>query len=314
MDPTAFYGASRRQPHLFCCVEEALANERAREIILLPPDSGDQNIDSDVEEDCNLAEPAGEVEVVGVSSDEEENEWVTGDIRWRKAFTSAFEQNIPCEVAEPLHHTYPALVGKTPMELWRLIWDNELMCHIYEQTHLYAARDKNNHGFKMEMTDLEHCLGIILFSGYHTVPSERDYWSNNPDLEVPFVRQTMVRDTFLSFKRFLHVADNSNLEVGNKVAKVQPVYNFLNNNLAQLGVFHQRLSIDEAMVPYRGLHSAKMYIRGKPIRFGFKVWCICGTDGYPYKLAIYTGKGDGNSEIPLGTRVVNDMLSVVHNA
>ncbi len=120
----------------------------------------------------------------------------------------------------------------------------------------------------------------------------------------------MTRDMFLSFKRFLHVADNENLEAGNKSAKVQPVYNILNHNLAQLGVFHQQLSINEAMVPYRGLHSAKMYMQGKPIRFGFREWCICGTNGYPYKISIYTGK-EGSSDVPLGTKVVNNMLSVV---
>lgn len=25
-------------------------------------------------------------------------------------------------------------------------------------------------------------------------------------------------------------------------------------------------------------------LREKPIHFGFKWWCLCGTDGYPYDL------------------------------
>ena len=29
--------------------------------------------------------------------------------------------------------------------------------------------------------------------------------------------------------------------------------------------------MDEVMIPYYGRHSAKQYIRGKPIRYGFKV-------------------------------------------
>ncbi|CAI6371246.1 unnamed protein product [Macrosiphum euphorbiae] len=38
---------------------------------------------------------------------------------------------------------------------------------------------------------------------------------------------------------------------------------------------HQQFhSIDESMVPYFGRHGCKQFIRGKPIRFGFK----CGLD------------------------------------
>ncbi len=63
---------------------------------------------------------------------------------------------------------------------------------------------------------------------------------------------------------------------------------------------------------YFGKHSAKMYIKGKPIRFGYKLWAVCGAGGYPYKLKIYTGKDSTRrSEEPLGQQVVKDLLDVV---
>ena len=64
-------------------------------------------------------------------------------------------------------------------------------------------------------------------------------------------------------------------------------------------------------MPYFGRHSIKMFIRGKPIRFGYKIWCLCGNDGYPYHLQIYKGKEDRQKDRPLGTRVILDMLRVV---
>ena len=76
-------------------------------------------------------------------------------------------------------------------------------------------------------------------------------------------------------------------------------------------VFHELLSVDESMVPYFGKHRAKMYIKGKPIRFGYKIWCLCGNDGFPYHLQIYTGKGEERPTQPLGSRVVNTMVDVV---
>ena len=81
----------------------------------------------------------------------------------------------------------------------------------------------------------------------------------------------MSRDRFLKIKKYFHVADNQNLEKGNKVAKVAILYKAMNSNLSQWGIFHKKLSIDEAMVPCVGKHSAKMYIKGKPICFGYKI-------------------------------------------
>jgi len=68
---------------------------------------------------------------------------------------------------------------------------------------------------------------------------------------------------FQAVKRYFHVTDNSQLKQGNKVAKIKPIYDALNRNLTQFGVFHEHLSIDESMVPYFGRHSCKMFIRDR---------------------------------------------------
>lgn len=42
----------------------------------------------------------------------------------------------------------------------------------------------------------------------------------------------------------------------------------------------QNLSYDESMIKYCGRHGCKQFIRGKPIRFGYKVWALNTNDGY----------------------------------
>jgi len=116
---------------------------------------------------------------------------------------------------------------------------------------------------------------------------------------------------FQQIKHYFHVADNRHLEQGNEVAKIKPLYDALNNNLTQFGVFHEQLSIDKSMVPYFGRHSCKMFIRGKPIRFGYKVWVMAGKDGFPYHLKIYTGRKEASTASPLGTRAVKHMVDAV---
>jgi len=110
-------------------------------------------------------------------------------------------------------------------------------------------------------------LGLLLISGYHNLPSEADYWSTAEDLEAPIFSKIMARDRFRVIKSCLHIADNDNL-AQSKVAKVLPLLELLRTNCQQFGMFHKNLSIDESMVPYRGLHSAKQYIKGKPVKFG----------------------------------------------
>jgi len=70
---------------------------------------------------------------------------------------------------------------------------------------------------------------------------------------------------------YLHLADNQSVPADDKTAKVAPLYQKLNENLKQFGIWYSSLSIDESMVPYYGKNSIKQFIRGKPIRFGFKL-------------------------------------------
>ena len=140
--------------------------------------------------------------------------------------------------------------------------------------------------------------------GYNLLPRETDYLSIEPDLGVKIVAQALSRNTFQSIKSNILFADNLNLPAGNKVAKVQPLYDSLTQRSAsEVWCFHSLLSVDESMVPYYDRHSAKMYIRGKPIRFGYNIWSLCGSHGYPYHLKVYQGKEPTQSSSPLGTRV-----------
>lgn len=70
------------------------------------------------------------------------------------------------------------------------------------------------------------------------------------------------------------------------------------------------LLIDEQMVQYFVRHSCKRFIKGKPIRFGFKLWCICSSDGYMYQFLACTGADakKEKTEVGLGGNVVLQLL------
>lgn len=52
---------------------------------------------------------------------------------------------------------------------------------------------------------------------------------------------------------------------------MRPIFNNLNKNCSKLVLGKGKFAVDESMISYYGRHSSKQYIRGKPIRYGFKV-------------------------------------------
>ena len=78
--------------------------------------------------------------------------------------------------------------------------------------------------------------------------------------------------------RFLHISDSTGIGRGGRYAKVRPLMNLLNERFVRLFSVQQEPSVDEAIICYLGLHP--MFIRGKPICFGFRLYCCCSPSGY----------------------------------
>ncbi|KAL1239687.1 Chimeric ERCC6-PGBD3 protein [Trichinella pseudospiralis] len=97
-------------------------------------------------------------------------------------------------------------------------------------------------------------------SGYNCQPEAKHYyWSTQPDMDAQGAISCISSSRFMEIKKYLYLADNQKLH----------------------GMFHEKLSVDESIVPYYGRHAAKLFLKGKSIRFGYKVWLLCGNDGYP---------------------------------
>ena len=129
---------------------------------------------------------------------------------------------------------------------------------------------------------------------------------------IPLVSNAMTRNRLESNKKNLHLADNAQLTVADRAAKVRPLYNILNNNLKQFGVFKRHLSIDEQMLPYFGKHSAKMFMRNTPVKFGYKFLVLASATGFPFHILLYTAKqADTSDGEPLGSKVVKQLITVV---
>ncbi|GBM46328.1 hypothetical protein AVEN_195277-1 [Araneus ventricosus] len=55
-----------------------------------------------------------------------------------------------------------------------------------------------------------------------------------------------------------------------------------------------------------------MYMKNKPLKFGYKLWMLTSYNGYPFNIILYQGAQEKCKE-PLSQRVVETWLSVVKN-
>ena len=130
-------------------------------------------------------------------------------------------------------------------------------------------------------------VGILVLSGYAPVPYRRLFWSNAPDVHNDMVAQSMRRNKFEAILQNLHFADNTKID-SDRYYKIRPLFTELNKSFKLLASTPS-LSIDESMIKYYGKHSTKQFIRGKPIRFGFKLFSMASPAGYLYHAEPYCG-------------------------
>ncbi|KAI4465987.1 transposase is4 [Holotrichia oblita] len=211
--------------------------------------------------------------------------------------------------------------NKTAVEIFELLFDNDLMENIVRETKRYAFQ-RNIHNFDMTVNCLKNVIGIFIYTGYNSLPQEKMYWSEDEDIDRTIIRQCMSRNRYYEIKRNIHFNNNDNISRStDRIFKIRPLIEQLNKNFIQFGIFSEKISIDEQMVRYYGHHFMKQFIRGKPIRFGLKQWVIaCGTTGYCYKMDVYEGKiademrNNGfNSLTGVGENIVLNMVNTFEN-
>ncbi|GFW66434.1 piggyBac transposable element-derived protein 2 [Trichonephila clavipes] len=131
-------------------------------------------------------------------------------------------------------------------------------------------------------TDLSNKSKKTKLLGIRIKYTERDYWSDEEDLMVPIVKNSMTRNIYLEIKSMIHFAGNNEAksQANDRDFKIRKLITKMNANFQKWGIFDKHLSIDEMMNRYYGHHYFKQCIKGKPIRFGYKMWALCGNNGY----------------------------------
>ena len=165
---------------------------------------------------------------------------------------------------EPTAPTFDDVVAEEPSDIFKLLFSDNLVRHIYEQTTNYS-------GLQFTEQELNAVIGVVVASGCLPLPRRRMFWSSDDLQRNLAISGAISRNKFESIFTKLHFVDNSDIDGNDKFAKVKPIFDILNENFVKYGPCSSSFCVDECIVPYYGRHNAKQFIRGKPIRFGYKV-------------------------------------------
>ena len=153
---------------------------------------------------------------------------------------------------------------------------------IVDQTNIYGKQrysEKGEDATKWKEVDenqIRAFLGIIFIMGFHKLPRVRDYWSQDRNLFIPAVANTMIRNDFQRCVSNIHLADNSKMLrkdsfTYNNLYKVNDFLSLLKRNFQRNYSLGSCISIDQAMIKFKGRSSIKQYQPLKPTKRGYKV-------------------------------------------
>ena len=229
----------------------------------------------------------------------------------------------------------PDMSGKEPVDYYRLFISDHIIDKVLEETNRYGDQYVESHQDHLtnhprarphdfvkrhfSRSELLRFFVLVITMGIVDLPAVKDYWSTSWPFNTPHFSKLLSRDRFLLLLKFLHLADNTKQVARgqpgyDKLFKLRPFMDPVIRSFKEMFIPQQQLSIDEAMISYKGRLSFLQYLPKKPKKWGMKAWALADSKlGYIYNWKLYCGKEEEQGREPLGERVVVEMLSGLEN-
>lgn len=213
---------------------------------------------------------------------------------------SDYEEPEPCDQTEGI-----SIDGDGPMseiDAFRLIFDMEFFRKLKVETNRYARQCGDRRWSMVSLDELHKFFAVIFHMSLVKKPRLRDYFSFDPVLHAVFPKAIgMARDRFLSILKYLHLNDNDGYVPRGQpnhdpLHKLRPFIDLLNQKFKELYTPSANLTIDEAMIPWRGRLHFKVYMKNKPNKYGVRLEVVAdSTNGIVCHFEAYTGAAGGLS-------------------
>jgi hypothetical protein len=129
-----------------------------------------------------------------------------------------------------------------------------MLGQIVQETNRYAgAAQKRVHNLNATNEKILTFIGVMLLSGYHTLPYRRLYWKLDSDVHLPLVSNAIRRNRFGELMSNIHLGNNEANDGTDRIYKVRPIFDMLNSAFKQVKP-GPNVSIDESIISCYGGH------------------------------------------------------------
>ncbi|XP_070550002.1 piggyBac transposable element-derived protein 4-like [Ptychodera flava] len=199
-------------------------------------------------------------------------------------------------------------VGAQPLDYFFLLIPPSFLQLVVDETNRYATQSQRINGadpywYETKVDEMRAFIAVNILMGIHTLPDVNDYWSTDDRLQVPGIAKVLPKNRYKKLSQYFHINNNElDLPAGDpnrdRMFKVRPLLDLVHFSFAASYVPFRELSIDEAMVKFKGHSYMIQYMPAKPVKWGFKVWMLaCPRTGYCLSLDPYTGKKGGQTRV-----------------
>ena len=202
----------------------------------------------------------------------------------------------------------PALeVPSTPSDAFKLFFDEDVVSKLCQWTNeraekFFASRPQTDRKVNslrwrpVTVDDMYTFFGLLLSMGITKLPRLFMYWSKGPMFSGPaiFCAEVMSWGRFMSILKFLRFSPVQHVRKGEPKTRIEPFLDLLRAKCQLVMRSDKHITVDEALILYKGRLRFRQFMKSKRARFGVKVFVLCpsepGWNGYSWNFHLYYGK------------------------
>jgi hypothetical protein len=242
------------------------------------------DVDDSTDEDSPPADTNSEVE-------EEEKQQAI--VQQEREWTTAIHNIAPRPFSTPFGPTGVRRSHTSPLRFFQLFLFRSLIQHIANCTNEYANSKNAVDWTPTNTSELYSFIGLLIYMGIDQLPQLPMYWSSL--YSHSFVTSVISRNRFQQLLRYFYVSSQVEQQHNtDRLKKVRWFSQQLQQQFSSHYIPSQELTVDEAMVGFKGRSELKQYIPQKPTKWGYKIWCLADCN-YLLRFEIYEGKSSSSS-------------------
>jgi Transposase IS4 len=234
------------------------------------------DLDDPTDEDNSIVEHDSEEE-----EEEKQEPAVVAEQRWSEEVTAI----VPSPFTSP---SDPQTAVVSPLDLFQLFLPLRFLRTIAANTTAYAHSKGADNTWQTTAEELYRFIAIHIAMGINQLPSVHMYWDARWRCEM--ITSIFTRDRYMELLSYFHISPPSTASSSpSPLSKVEPLLTELSSSFPTFFHPDQTLVVDEAMVGFKGRSEMKQYIKNKPTKWGYKVWCLASSN-YLLGFQVYQGK------------------------